>query len=291
MDDSIVWDDDMKNLETRIAQLSEVFAEWGLELNAEKTQWYLSPHSTYKGKLRVKGIDVEPVEYLEVMGLKLTVTMTSSEMIAPLMAKARDAVWSLKHLLLRKGKVKKRLQILQTVVGGAGLWCIAALPPDKQALELVNKVQNQFLVWMMKRGRHAEESWVQHHIRVHREARSMLAYHGYKRWSTIWLQRQWGYAGHRARCMTRQTPLASAILDGWRDRQWWDREKSLSGGARHPGRFHAKLMPMEKVMDEAAGDVWKRVAMSRRVWKSRESNFVALVDVPWTSGRQSMLEM
>ena len=127
MDDSVMWNDSVTVLETRIGQLARVFAEWGLELNAEKAQWYPGPYCKHAGAMTVKGVAVKPAPALEVMGLKLTVNMTASELVAPLMAKARDTFWSLKHLLLRRGNVKHRLRILQTVVGGARLWCVASL--------------------------------------------------------------------------------------------------------------------------------------------------------------------
>ena len=172
MDDSVMWDSNTETLQTRANQLAVVFAEWGLDLNTKKCQWCRSPHCKQKEPLVIKGTKLESSEYLEVMGLKMSVNMSPSEMIGPLLARARDTFWSLKHLLRKKGNMKQRLYMLQTIVGGVALWCLAAIPPDKQALAMLNSVQTQFLVWMMRKGRQQGEKWLDHHIRVHREARS-----------------------------------------------------------------------------------------------------------------------
>ena len=237
------------------------------------------------------GNELAPADHLEVMGLKLTVDATPSELIAPLMGRARDKFWGLKHVLCRRGNLKKRLMILQSVVAGSALWSCAALPMDEQALGLVNQAQTQFIVWMMQKGRRQGETWLDHHIRTHREARSALHFHGGDRWSTVWLKRVWRYSGHRARAGMSDSPPPSAVVDGWRSLEWWQREQCLSSGARHPASFHAKLMKHEKNMNAGANGEWRQLARDRGVWKSREIHFLRLADVKWASRRQVALSM
>ena len=50
-------------------------------------------------------------------------------------------------------------------------------------------------------------------------------------------------------------------------------------------------MSMEKAMDEAAQGEWRVVAQRRDVWKGRLQGFLAKMDLPWASGRQTMLEL
>ena len=83
MDDSILWDTKCADLERRTNQLAQVFGDWGLELNAEKCQWYKSPHAEATSTLTMGGKTIVPVDALEVMGVKMTVGMTLSEMIGP----------------------------------------------------------------------------------------------------------------------------------------------------------------------------------------------------------------
>ena len=202
MDDAVFWDIDQAVLGRRVSQLATVMKQWGLELNPDKCQAYVSPHARSGQSIVIEGQRLSPQPCLDVMGLNLSVTATASETIAPLIAKARGAFWSMKHVLCRKASIHKRLQVLDTVVGGCLLWCCAALMPDVQALGLVNSFQCQMIVWMLKRGRQAGETWVSHHMRTFREARALLFYHKQPRWSTNWLTRMWNYWGHWARGYT-----------------------------------------------------------------------------------------
>ena len=102
MDDGIVWDSDVGSLQTRVNAIAEVFSEWGLSLNVEKCQWYKSPHAQGSRQLHILGHAIQPTASLEVMGLSLTVDSTPSEMVAPLMARARDAFWAMEHILHRR---------------------------------------------------------------------------------------------------------------------------------------------------------------------------------------------
>ena len=130
---------------------------------------------------------LNPSPALDVLGLSLAVDSAPSDLVAPLMARARIRFWSIKHILCRRGNIRKRIGVMQSVVAGAALclWFIAAIPPDAHALGLVNQTQVQCVIWMMRRGCRAGESWVEHYIRVCREARAVIHTHAQTRWSSI----------------------------------------------------------------------------------------------------------
>ena len=54
-------------------------------------------------------------------------------------------------------------------------------------------------MWSMRLHKHQAETWVAYRIRCFRAARSAISQHVGERWSTIWLRRNWLYAGHRAK--------------------------------------------------------------------------------------------
>ena len=143
---------------------------------------------------------------------------------------------------------------------------------------------------MQKRGRQPGEGWLEHHLRCYRQARALLHYHGHLRWSTMWLQRVWDFAGHRARSYTRTVPTASSIIDGWRTGEWWQAEQRNPREIRHPGRFHAKLMQFERELNMTVRCPWREAAQDRGLWKSSRAAFVQRMDLTWASGRQDMLQ-
>ena len=151
MDDSVLWEVQGSRLATRVEQLAGVLKEWGLEINLEKCQLYRNPFSSETGSLRIAGVDIQPDVHLDIMGLQLTVQGTASEALAPLLGRARDKFWSLKHIFCRPTNIKKRLKVLNSVIGGSVLWCGGGMVPDVQALGLINSFQYQLIAWMLKK--------------------------------------------------------------------------------------------------------------------------------------------
>ena len=281
MDDSVLWEVKGRDLATRVEQLAGVLKEWGLEIR--------SPFCRETGGINIAGVEVKPDTHLDIMGLQLTVQGTASEMLAPLLGKARDKFWSLKHIFCRHTNIKKRIKVLDSVIGGSVLWCGGGVVPDAQALGLINGFQYQLIAWMLRRGRRADESWLDHRMRTLREARNVLHSTQLGRWSTAWLSRVWRYAGHRCRCSQRPVPGAAAILDEFRTLEWWEIEQRRAGGLRHSGRFFAKLMGHERSLNRAASGAWRTQATNRVQWKTKEQVFIHNMDVPWASGRQVAL--
>ena len=155
MDDGVLWARGTAHLEKKVNQLTHVLAEYGLKLNGQKCQLLCSPYWGGSRFVHISGVKVESVETMEVMGLPMRVGMTPCELIAPLIARARSKFWSLKHLLRASTGLKGRLQTMARLVGGAVLWCLSALPPDRSAMGLLNTTQLQLTIWAMRLERRA----------------------------------------------------------------------------------------------------------------------------------------
>ena len=226
MDDIIAWGIKSQDLAVRVEQLAQELARWGLEINLSKYQYYCSPHATGDRQLVVMGHRLDSEDHLDVMGLCMGVNKTACETLAPLISKAQDSFWAIKHIVCRKQSLKKRLYIMNAIVGGCLSWCIGAIIPDGHALGLVSSMQLQFAVWVNHRGRKPGEEWLQRHIRVRREMRATLHRYQVQRWSARWLQMVWRYSGHRARGANNDVKVASVKIDEWRQLEWWLAEQN-----------------------------------------------------------------
>ena len=71
MDDAVLWAKGVDTMERRLNQLADALAEWGLELNIEKCQLYISPHCTQHRPVYVRGVRLAPDSHVTVMGLPL----------------------------------------------------------------------------------------------------------------------------------------------------------------------------------------------------------------------------
>ena len=76
--------------------------------------------------------------------------------------------------------------------------------------------------------------------------------------------------------------MASVCIDECRPLRWWLVEQARPQGIRHGGRFFARLMPLERALDRAAGGEWRSVAQNRVTWREREKIFIR-------SGRQDSI--
>ena len=290
MDDGVFWSCSLEVARDRIAQLTEVLLTYGLKVNLEKCQLYCSRDVRGVHKLVVQGVELKASEHLDVMGLKLRKGMSCCELIQPLVARAKSKFWEIRHLLLAKTPLKGRLALLQRVVAGAGLWCVAAVPPDKPAMGLLNSVQATLLGWMCRFYKGSTEHWDVFRKRVVRTARLLLVKHGFQRWSTLWLQRWWDYAGHSARGSEVQTPVLSSLLINFRDLTWWREQQSLRQGIKHAGRHYARLTIMEEQMNQVCKGPWRNTARDRAAWARLRGEWVQASDTPWASGRQAAIQ-
>ena len=232
---------------------------------------------------------LEPSDYLMVMGLKFSVGASAVDLVGPLLARARDVFWGLKHFFLGKAPLGGKLSLLYKVVLGSFAWCIGAIPPDNAALHAVNSYLYQMVAWCMGLKRRPGEGWLEHRVRSLRAARNMVHKLKGKRWSTVWLERIWSYAGHRARLPPGF--VASKILCDFRTRAWWTNEQGQVTGERHPRRFFPRLSLHETALDKVCGGPWREKAQNRVEWKSLLPGWVSNQDVAWTSGRQNAVCM
>ena len=239
MDDGILWGRGVGVLERRVRQLMVVLAEYGLKLNGGKCQLLCSPYWHGPHCLHVAGEKVVASGELEVMGLPMRVGMTTSELVAPLVSRGRDRFWSLKHIFRTRSRLKGRLRTLATVVGNAVLWPLAAFPPDRAAMGMLNTQQLQLILWTMRLSRGREEGVDAFRLRALRAARAALHHAGLERWGTCWLRRWWSFAGHRARALLFEHPPLSAHLEAFRTLEWWEGQQRDPHGLRHPRRFPA----------------------------------------------------
>ncbi|CAE7294318.1 unnamed protein product [Symbiodinium sp. CCMP2592] len=270
MDDGLLWSRGVEGLQQRVRQLMVVLFEYGLKLNGGKCQLLCSPHWHGDKHVWIAGERVEAVEELEVMGLPMKVGMTTSGLVSPLLARARDKFWSLHHIFRARTQLKGRMKSLATAIGNSVLWCVAAFPPDRAAMGLMNTMQLQLVIWTMRLAKRSDEGWDAFRLRSFRSARAALHNCGQERWSTCWLRRWWRFSGHRSRSMLRDFPPLSAQLDAFRTLDWWEAQKRSTDGITHPHHY-PRLMNMERAMHKASGGDWRVVAQDRKGWRGKEN--------------------
>ena len=290
VDDCILWDGSKGSLELRVRQLIDELGLWGLKVNAEKCQAYVSPFAKEHGKLRVGNFEVQPDVKLDVMGIPFKVGIAPKDALQGVFARVKSKFWAAKHLFRAKTSLKGRLQLMQKVLGGTSLWCVGAFMPDKLSLHAINTLQAQLVIWSMRLGKRSLESWSEYRVRCFRSARYAICSFMRDRWSTLWLQRCWTYCGHRARCADWVPKPGCAVLDQYRTLPCWQEQQQSQGGLRHKGRFFPKLMNQERALDAAAGGSWRVVARDKPLWLERMRAWVEQEDLPWASLERLSLE-
>ena len=289
MDDGLLWGPDTGVVAVRLEQFLRTLSQYGLEVNVKKCQLYCSRDVPGAQELQVAGYLLKSVDAIDVMGLRMRKGMTVCELIQPLLARAKTKFWSVKHLLRCKSPLPGRLALFERVVAGAGLWCLAASPPDNAAMGLLNAMQTMLLGWMLRLSKYPDETWLQFKQRSVRASRCVLHRWGFCRWSTLWLRKWWDYSGHRVRAVLSDSPPLSSLLDQFRTLSWWRRQQNSSTGVKRGGRHYAKLTIMEESMNKPCGGYWRDVAHDRGRWKGLRDIWVQQNDLPWTSGRQLAL--
>ena len=292
MDDSILWDNRQEHLVTKYRLFKSALLEWGLTVNPKKTAFYASPHSHEAPVINLDGVQVESSKTFEVMGVHLCVRLKPAALMDTGMAKARKKYFATRDVLECRGPLKKRLQVFQSMVGGAAPWYASAATPTPQAMGALNTMQLEMVARMSGLRRGTEESWLDFRMRGLRAARQILHNAGQARWSTTWLRRHWQYRGHVVRARERECPPASAIMDSFRTLKWWRRQQTWRDGVRHPAAFYPHLSNEEIRLNRAAGvGDWRQLATSPPEWKQGEERWVKMNDVAWSSGRQLALQV
>ena len=291
VDDILAWHGARKCLQGKVAALTHELREWGLRVNLQKCQVYASPYSRDLGSFQVDGEALERDDHLQVMGISFRVGIAPKEALAPLFARVKAKFWSMKDMMRARTPLPGRLRLLHRVLGNAALWCAGAFFPDKGSLQTINILQSQLVVWSMRLSKGRDEDWVTFRIRTFRIARYVIIQqHCPERWSTSWLRRVWGYAGHRARSGGWRSPPLSYYIDCFRDLRWWEQEQQSSTGLRHPARFYPKLMTEERALNRAAQGAWRRVAQDRDAWQQGLRRWLEQQDLEWSSHTQLAIE-
>ena len=289
MDDLLIWDGNTTETQQRLNHLIKGFARWGLSINLDKCSLYVSPKHSGPNFVKVGDKMLTPQQQLVVMGVPFKVGFNVQDMLQPTWAKARDKFWAAKHLLKAPTPIGWRLQMMDKVIGNSALWCISAFPPEQAALQAINVLQCQFVLWLGLRKAPAEE-WVDFRKRGMRQARQLIHKHLHERWSSKWLSRWWGYCGHIARCRWGSSPTCSSLVCYFRPLEWWETEQKRPNGLRHSGRYYTKIYQTDKLMNVAALGPWRDVAQDRARWKMRAVAWILQNDVPWASGLQFSIE-
>ena len=185
VDDCILWNGSKDKLSERAAQLMEELLGWGLRVNPEKCQVYVSPHSNESGSLMVGGYAVAPDDTLDVMGILFKVGISPRDALKGIFQRTKGKFWAAKHLFRAKTSMAGRMKLMQRVL--AGLWCAAAFVPDKGALHAINVLQAQLTIWALRLHRKDGEKCPEFKIRCYRSARYCISTHVTHRWSTTGL--------------------------------------------------------------------------------------------------------
>ena len=287
MDDGILWARGCLDLATKIRGFATVLSRYGLSLNLKKCQLYCTPACPQPHVLALGESKLMGQTGLEIMGLSFYQGVSMTALMHPMMSRAQNKFWSLKHIFRSKVSSTERLRLMHKVVTNSGLWCCSAFPPDKGALKMVNTQQTLLIGWLLRLGKRKDEGWLPFRLRLVRSARAMLHKAGLPRWSTCWLQRWWGYSGHRVRCALRDFPPFSTELDFVRTLPWWKQQSAA--GRQHPGQFFPRLMNLERAMDKACSGAWRECAHDRKGWNAKMQTWIDQQDLPWASGLQLSL--
>ena len=217
MDDLLLWDGTSLEVQTRLCQLQNVCSKWGLGVNIEKCSLYVSPKHKGPSSISIGGTTLTASSSVEVMGVNFKVGANVQELLAPTWQRAKNKFWSIKHLLCAPTPLSKRMNILDRVVGGSILWNVSSFAPEKSALQGINQILYQMVIWMLRLRKHGRESWMEFRMRSYRQARQIVFTHMRDRWSTQWLGRWWNFAGHAARGAHLASPTCSSVLLQVRD--------------------------------------------------------------------------
>ncbi|CAE7400795.1 unnamed protein product, partial [Symbiodinium microadriaticum] len=145
MDDGCVWAPSAAALGRKLEEWSQVLLRAGLSLNPSKCKIYFSPHADRTKDVQVFGRVIPALSHFTITGVPFRVGACASELLAPFFQRAKDKFWALKHLLRARTPLKGRVLLLDRVVGGMVLWCLAALTPDAGGMQLLNSLQLQLV--------------------------------------------------------------------------------------------------------------------------------------------------
>ena len=228
-------------------------------------------------------------EPIMIMNLPVGFEATERHIMEHLLDRARTKFHAINHILCSRAPLHSRMRVLRTVVFGVMSWVVGALFPSKQLQQMVNHFECCCVRKMMgiKRGR--DELWLDWEQRSMRLARVQIWQFAGQRWGEACATAYWTYTGHRIREGAKPACSVAGVLSGYRGLGWWRREQESTLGARHPRHF-PQLMNSERCISEAVGtEDWRVVALNRAQCSAYLPEWLRIVAIPWTSGRQVSL--
>ena len=290
MDDTLLWSGGRTDMKKKYELLKSELAKWGLQVNAEKTQYYHSPYSREPGPITLDGQLIEPSSSMGVFGIPLSVPVKPGALMDSGIAKGTAKFYGNRNVFLARAPLKEKLKMFRAVVTGSALWYSSAVPPTPQAMGALNATQLELVAKMAGFRRRSEESWCEFRQRSMRGARQLLCNHHVERWSTCWLKRYWDFKGHISRALFRPSPTASSLMVNYRNCTWWAEQCRDPHGIKHPGSFFPHLSNEEKHLNRVTKTQnWREQAQDPKLWQSLKQTWIDQTDVAWTSGRQLAL--
>ena len=227
---------------------------------------------------------------MSIFGVPMSTPLKPSSLMDTGIAKATAKFYANKEVFLARAPLKAKLKLCQAVVTGSALWYSCAVPPTAQAMGALNTTQLELVSKMAGFRRGSDETWCEFRLRSLRGARQILCNNQAERWSTCWLKRYWDFKGHISRAFHRSSPTASALIDNFRNCEWWAAQRRDPFGLRHPGSFYPHLSNEEKHLNQVTGSSnWRTQAQDPKLWQNLRTAWINQMDVAWTSGRQIAL--
>ena len=281
MDDNYIWSTSRSHTQHLLTDISERLPRRGLHLHPVKTD--IIHNDEGKVTFEVAGQTVAakgPHHIMRVLGSPLSFQGGTAMIVAEMQARARKAFWAHREAFKSGASLRDKLKLHVVLVRQSALWACQTWPCHTSLLKAVNTVQLAQIRTMLGLKRQPTEEWATWNKRSLRRCRSALFHSGGTRWSSFVLSQIWTAIGHIPR-WPGDLPLAQLIA-------WWDEQRDAGVRIKHAARFNA-FMDIDRQLSDTAGKQWADTARDRIAWANLESKFVAMYDVPWSSGKQDSL--
>ena len=290
-DDIFLWTEHTGLLSRNIAALAAALGKHGLRLAVNKTTVIASKY--YKGRRTVDvggtSVPIQPAgTSVRVLGLDYDLDAPAGQQARELHGRVWAAFHENKGVLCGPGTWGEKHKLVQMLVESSWSWAAGAAHWNSADLQMMNSTQLRVLRLVFGVRRTQGEDWVTYNSRSLRMIRVWLAQAGVERWSSKILRLQFQLAGHWMRQWEGEDHrgLAGRMML-WRSLGWWNREKSLLHGVRHPRRFRAANL--ERSLATCLGEKWFHACAARDAWRQLLVKWVCDMDVPWAKGRQLCL--
>ena len=290
-DDIFLWTEHVGLLSHNIAALASELGKHGLRLAVNKTTVIASKY--YKGRRVVDiGGTAVPVQAsgtsVRVLGLDYHLDAPAGQQARELHGRVWNAFHENKGVLCGPGTWVEKQKLVQMLVESSWSWSAGAVHWDNADLQMMNSTQLRVLRLVFGVRRAQGEDWVTYNSRSLRTIRVWLVQAGVERWSSKILRLQFQLAGHWMRQWEGDDHrgLAGRMML-WRSLGWWNREKSLIHGIRHPRRFRAANL--ERALATCLGEKWFLACADRDAWRQLLAKWLCDMDVAWAKGRQLCL--